>query len=311
MGKLDEMLGALNARGVDSAILDNQKIAHLVASGHRILSARQVPGLTLHAEERSQAIVTRIRVAPEIKIAKPVHLCFGLLQSSGRQQIKMDLRLEEGAEVEFIAHCFFPYSEQVQHFMDAVVEVGAFACMRYTEGHFHGPFGGIEVVPKAQVKVGPHGRYLSDFSLTTGRVGKLDIDYTVEADEEAITEMTARVFGHKTDTIRIREKVVLAGKGSRGLIKTRLALEDDANAEISGITEGNAEGARGHVDCMEIVKDRAIASAIPIVKVKHPKAKVTHEAAIGSVDKHQLETLMAHGLSPEEAVEMIVSGLLR
>ena len=107
MGKLDEMLGALNARGVDSAILDNQKIAHLVASGHRILSARQVPGLTLHAEERSQAIVTRISVAPEIKIAKPVHLCFGLLQSSGRQQIKMDLRLEEGAEVEFIAHCFF------------------------------------------------------------------------------------------------------------------------------------------------------------------------------------------------------------
>ena len=195
--------------------------------------------------------------------------------------------------------------------MDAVVEVGAFASMHYTEGHFHGPFGGIEVVPKAQVKVGPHGRYLSDFSLTTGRVGKLDIDYTVEADEEAITEMTARVFGHKTDTIRIREKVVLAGKGSRSLIKTRLALEDDANAEISGITEGNAEGARGHVDCMEIVKDRAVASAIPIVKVKHPKAKVTHEAAIGSVDKHQLETLMAHGLSPEEAVEMIVSGLLR
>ena len=79
MGKLDEMLGALNARGVDSAILDDQQIAHLVASGHRILSARQVPGLTLHTEERPEAIFARITVAPEIKIVKPVHLCFGLV----------------------------------------------------------------------------------------------------------------------------------------------------------------------------------------------------------------------------------------
>jgi hypothetical protein len=35
------------------------------------------------------------------------------------------------------------------------------------------------------------------------------------------------------------------------------------------------------------------------------------EAAIGSVDQRQLETLMAHGLTPEQAVEMVVAGLLR
>jgi Fe-S cluster assembly scaffold protein SufB len=64
------------------------------------------------------------------------------------------------------------------------------------------------------------------------------------------------------------------------------------------------------MDCMEIVKDNARASAQPIVRVSHPLAKVTHEAAIGSVDHQQLETLMAHGLSPEQAVDLIVSGLL-
>jgi Fe-S cluster assembly scaffold protein SufB len=72
----------------------------------------------------------------------------------------------------------------------------------------------------------------------------------------------------------------------------------------------NAEGARGHVDCMEIVKDNAVASAVPIVKVTNSLAKVTHEAAIGSVDKRQMETLMAHGLTPEEAVDIIVKGIL-
>jgi Fe-S cluster assembly scaffold protein SufB len=104
---------------------------------------------------------------------------------------------------------------------------------------------------------------------------------------------------------------VLAGENSRGLIKTRVAIEDSAEAEITGITEGNAAGARGHVDCMEIVKDNAVAKAIPIVNVTNPLAKVTHEAAIGSVDKRQMETLMAHGLTPEEAVDVIVKGILQ
>jgi Fe-S cluster assembly scaffold protein SufB len=65
------------------------------------------------------------------------------------------------------------------------------------------------------------------------------------------------------------------------------------------------------MDCMEIVKDRARAQSIPIVKVSHPLAKITHEAAIGTVDKKQMETLMAHGLSPEKAVDVIVSSMLR
>lgn len=75
--------------------------------------------------------------------------------------------------------------------------------------------------------------------------------------------------------------------------------------------EAHAKGAWGHVDCREILKDHAVASAIPIVYVTHPLAKVTHEAAIGSVDQKELETLMAHGLNPEQATELIVSGMLQ
>jgi len=79
---------------------------------------------------------------------------------------------------------------------------------------------------------------------------------------------------------------------------------------VTGITEGKAAGARGHVDCMELIKD-SHSTGDPMVSVSHPLAKVTHEAAIGSVDKRQLETLMAHGLTPEEAVDVIIKGILK
>lgn len=42
-----------------------------------------------------------------------------------------------------------------------------------------------------------------------------------------------------------------------------------------------------------------------------PWTKVTHEAAVGTVDQKQLETLMAHGLTPEQAVDAIIVAMLR
>ena len=47
------------------------------------------------------------------------------------------------------------------------------------------------------------------------------------------------------------------------------------------------------------------------MNVYHAKAKVTHEAAIGSIDSKQLNTLMARGLTEAEAIDIIVKGLLK
>jgi uncharacterized protein len=311
MSELNELLKAFGEAGGNTGALADGNTAHLAASGHRILSSRTVEGLAVKARETWNGINAQVTVKKGVKLLNPVHLCFGVLHKKGTQKIHMDVTLEDGASAHVVAHCVFPRAEKVRHLMDATVRIGEGAEMRYSETHYHGVHGGVEVVPRAVVKVGKNGRYFTDFTLTTGSVGKLFLDYTVDAAEDSVTEMVARVFGHARDDIHIKDTVLLSGKNARSIIKTRVAIEDEAHAEVTGITEGNAPGSRGHVDCMEIVKDRAVAKAIPIVQVNDPGAKVTHEAAIGSVDKRQMETLMAHGLSPEEAVDVIVKGILR
>ncbi|MBP8154532.1 MAG: SufD family Fe-S cluster assembly protein [Nitrospira sp.] len=52
------------------------------------------------------------------------------------------------------------------------------------------------------------------------------------------------------------------------------------------------------------------AGAIPMMKVVHPEAQVTHDTANGSVDKKEL-TPYARSLTPEQARELIVNGILR
>lgn len=311
MSESEALLQVWESVGGERAVLARSDTAHMVVVGQKVHSCRSVDGLVVESEPIDQGVFVRIRVGAGVRIDQPVHLCFGVAHDTGTQRIRMDVRLEQGAAVGFIAHCLFPQARRVRHVMEAEVRVGAEAEMRYEETHFHGPHGGVEVIPKTRVHVDRQGRYAAEFTLTTGRVGVLDLDSSVETDEGAVAELTTRIFGHGTDRISIRESIILAGRNAHGLIKSRIALEHEAMAEVTGITEGNAPGARGHVDCMEIVKDRAVAKAIPMVSVTSPLAKVTHEAAIGSVDRRQLETLMSHGLDPEQAVDLIVKGMLK
>ena len=111
--------------------------------------------------------------------------------------------------------------------------------------------------------------------------------------------------------IRIREEVILSGRDAKSVIKTRVGLRDRATSDVYNVTEGNAPNVRGHVDCIEIVSGDAKATATPIVSVSNETARVTHEAAIGSVDRKQLDTLMAHGLSRKEAIDTILRAMLK
>jgi ABC-type transport system involved in Fe-S cluster assembly, permease component len=119
-----------------------------------------------------------------------------------------------------------------------------------------------------------------------------------------------RRYTERNDKIKILEKISLNGENARSVIKSRLAITDNAESEFRGITEGHAPGARGHVDCLEVIQGNAKAEAIPIVRVDNPLAKVTHEAAIGCVDKKEVETLMARGLEEGDAIEVIVKRIL-
>ncbi len=310
MTELQPLIDAFRIVGEDPMAVLGPDSAHLVAYGHRVISQQSIPGVLLQAHGEAEIIRARLVVAEGLRIVQPVHLCFGLFEHHGLQNVDLEVVLQPEASVTLWSHCLFTTVEHATHAMTARIEIQEGAALTYQEVHYHGESGDIAVLPRAVVTLGPRARYHADFALVQGRVGRLDIDYTVAVGEQAVAELTSKVYGYGHDVIRIRERVNLDGANARGLIKTRVAAREDATAEVIGATCGNAPGARGHVDCLEIVRDRAVVSAIPEVKVTHPLAKVTHEAAIGSVDGKQLETLMARGLDPEQAVDLIIKGML-
>lgn len=305
------MINAYSQAGGAPEVFKNSKFAHLVIHKNKIMGSHLVRGLILEPKETKSGVDIKLIVEKGAKIENPVHLCFGVLPKEGIQEINIKAQIEDGAGVKLLAHCVFPNAVKVVHKMNADIEIGDNAYYEYNEVHFHGETGGIEVVPNARIKVGKNSRLVTNFMLLKGRVGTFDLDYSSEILDNSILEMTAKLYGYGDDRIRIEESGRLVGESSRGLIKSRIAVKDNAQSEVINELMATAPNARGHVDCIEIIQGDAQAKAIPIVNVANELAKVTHEAAIGRVDKKQVETLMARGLDEEKAIDVVVGGMLK
>ena len=308
----DDLLQALyDSIGVNPhSLRSDPTIARIEIHHNRILGVHLVPGLEVEAHECQDGIEARIRVTKGTVIDKPIQVCFGMIPETGLQEILLDIEIEEGARAGILAHCTFPFARQIRHEMDATLTIGPGAEYAYFERHVHGAEGGVVVVPKSKVHVLEDARYQTDFELIRGRVGEIQIDVEVTGEARSVSEVTARISGSRDDRVSIKETAHLVGGHSRGVLNTHIALRDSALGEVLNTLTASAPYARGHVDCKEIVQGEAVAKAVPVVEVNHPKAHVTHEAAIGSVDSKQRETLMSRGLTEDEAVDLIIQGLL-
>ncbi|MFW9921714.1 MAG: SufD family Fe-S cluster assembly protein [Candidatus Thorarchaeota archaeon] len=305
------LLDAYQKSGGNIHDLSNKNVASLTVSFNKVLRVSELPGIHMFAEELPNGIKAKIVVDPDTVYEEPIHLCFGMLPKEGTQEILSEFLIGKNANISVIAHCTFPNSIKVIHQMEATVTVEENANFEYKEEHYHGSNAGAVVKPKTFAHVKKNGRYVNTFRLVGGRVGNLDLEYVANLDENAVVELETKVAGRDDDKIRVNEIFNLNGDGARGLAKSRIFIKDNSISEFLAEANGNAPNTRGHVDCTEIIAGNAKASAIPKVSVLHESAKVTHEASIGKIDSEKLETLMARGLTEDEAIEVIIKGLLK
>lgn len=297
--------------GYDSILFKTSKTPHLFVESDKILSLKGVPGVEMETETEKDTIKIKMRIKEKIK--QPIFLCFGILKEQGKQLILPEITLEKDSEATVFAHCTFPDAKNILHQMEMKIKLGENARFIYEERHYHGEFYGGHVFPIFKAELGRNSYLKTDFILNQGTVGKLEIDFLAELKEKAVCEVTSKVIGQgKEDDFKVKDKVILAGEGARSLIKIRAAAVNGGKVFGQGETIALAKDSRGHVDCQEIVVgENSIAQAVPIVDVRHPEARVTHEASVGKINQKELETLLTRGLSEKQATEFIIRGKIR
>ncbi len=308
--ELDAMVEAYSAAGGDKGSLASPGHASLIVSGNKLLGKSEADGVSIDAKGTPDGVDITISVE-EGKDVGQVHLCIGMLQKKGRQLIRSHYIVGKNASVDFVSHCIFPNAERMQHLMDLDIRLSSGAKMSYRDEHIHSERG-LVVKPRLRASIGENAQLIDEFKLVKGAVGELDLDYEVTQEKGSSCELLTKLYGKKNDRMRVKESLFLNGENASGTAKSRIVLKGSAKAEVLGEIEGNAPYTRGHVDCHEVVEgENAVAEAVPRIRVNNPLARITHEAAIGRINKKELETLMSRGLAEDEAVDFIVNGLLR
>jgi Fe-S cluster assembly scaffold protein SufB len=73
---------------------------------------------------------------------------------------------------------------------------------------------------------------------------------------------------------------------------------------------GERDYTRGHIECKGLILKDGVIHAIPEIEGTLTGTELSHEAAVGKIARHEIEYLMARGLSEEEATATIIRGFL-
>jgi len=73
-----------------------------------------------------------------------------------------------------------------------------------------------------------------------------------------------------------------------------------------------AEGARNFTQCDSLlIGNTCGAHTVPYIETRNPTARVEHEATTSKISEDQMFYCQQRGLSPEEAVSLIVNGFCK
>ncbi len=298
------------AGGDVSKFLD-KRVASLIISNDRVIGLNSVEGIQIFPQKIEDGVKAKILVKKNTVIQTPVHICTGFVEKKGLQRVIFEIEVEENSQVRFVAHCTFPWVEEFTHDALALVHVGKNAKMYYADEHYHSDTGSITLNTVTKAVVEENGLFVNNFTLTKTRVGKLRLDASVEIHDNAVADLSAKVKASKSDQVSIREKLDLVGSHSSGIAKTTVVALDQSKVRVVNEAYGIGSYSKGHIKCEEITKGTGVdVSTVPVLKVLNELAELTHEASIGRVNANQLQTLMAKGLSEDEATELIIKGLI-
>ncbi|ROR32593.1 Fe-S cluster assembly protein SufB [Inmirania thermothiophila] len=109
-------------------------------------------------------------------------------------------------------------------------------------------------------------------------------------------------------------KMIHIGRNTRSTIISKGISAGRAQNTYRGLVKilKSAEGARNYTQCDSLlIGERCGAHTFPYIEIRNPTAQVEHEATTSKISEDQLFYCLQRGLSPEDAVSMIVNGFCK
>jgi Fe-S cluster assembly protein SufB len=227
---------------------------------------------------------------------------------------------EEGSYVSYLEGCTAPKRDENQ-LHAAVVELVALdsAEIKYSTvqnwypGDSEGRGGIYNFVTKRGKCLGRRSK-ISWTQVETGSAITWKYPSCILQGDDSIGEFYSVALTANRQQADTGTKMIHLGKRTRSTIVSKgISAGHGVNTYRGLVKIGpRAEGARNYSQCDSLLLgDKCAAHTFPYLEVKNPTATVEHEATTSKIGEDQLFFCQQRGISPEDAVSMIVNGFCK
>ena len=243
------------------------------------------------------------------------------INASGTGQFERTLIIaDEGASVSYMEGCTAPMRDENQ-LHAAVVEiiVEKDADVRYSTvqnwypGDSQGRGGILNLVTKRGLCRG-EGSHLSWTQVETGSAITWKYPSTVLMGDNSSSEFYSVALTGNYQQADTGTKMIHIGRNTRSRIVSKGISAGHSENSYRGLVRMNpgAQHARNYSQCDSLlIGDKCGAHTFPVIRSANPTAIVEHEATTSRISEDQLFYCNQRGISPEDAVGLIVGGYAR
>ncbi|NPA95983.1 MAG: SufD family Fe-S cluster assembly protein [Crenarchaeota archaeon] len=241
------------------------------------------------------------------RVREPISACLYIHRPGTAQLVHNIVVVEEGAELNLVTACW-AMPTRALHIGVSEFYVGKGARLTFTMVHRWRE--GVDVRPRAAAIVEDGGEFVN-YYVHLGSARSLQMFPTaILRGSNARAYLTSIVSARSSSTLDIGGRVIIEGVDSRGEVASRALVADSSRVWLRGELVAKNVG-RGHIDCKALkLSSESLAEAIPSIRSLVKEAMLTHEAAIGTISRDEVEYLMSKGFSENEATSIIVRGFL-
>jgi Fe-S cluster assembly protein SufB len=227
---------------------------------------------------------------------------------------------DAGAHVSYLEGCTAPMRDENQ-LHAAVVELVALddATIKYStvQNWYPGDENGVGGIYNFVTKRGDcRGRNsrISWTQVETGSAITWKYPSCILRGDNSVGEFYSVALANHYQQADTGTKMIHMGRNTRSVIVSKGISAGHGQNAYRGLVKvlPSADGARNHTRCDSLLMgDRCGAHTFPYVEVKNPTAVVEHEATTSKISEDQLFYCLQRGISPEDAVNMIVNGFCK
>jgi Fe-S cluster assembly protein SufB len=227
---------------------------------------------------------------------------------------------EEGSHVSYLEGCTAPMFDTNQ-LHAAVVELVALdnAEIKYSTvqnwyaGDVNGKGGIYNFVTKRGLCQGVNSK-ISWTQVETGSAITWKYPSCVLIGDNSVGEFYSVALTNNCQQADTGTKMIHVGKNTRSTIISKGISAGRSQNSYRGLVKINptAKGARNYSQCDSmLIGDNAQANTFPYIQVQNNTGKVEHEASTSKIGEDQLFYFSQRGISPEDAISMMISGFCK